>query len=444
MKRKLITKGLLSVSPLIGILPLAVSCSTSEINSNPSDFLPAELSKAQKQALKTQWDNEISIVIKSANAGFEGKIQTEFLNKLNQRFKQFKNEYSFTKDLPDVTFKIQTGVAKETNWQNIKNDNKNNDIGIIQIDRVLADFKKNETADEIIENLGAKLVAQTETLKFTWQLGNNDDYVDGTSNDPLIKAATKYNELAFREHGEFPSWTADTSTPAGKKLGWDGSKFAVFYKRVNEPDNLFVGYRGAIYISGDKATRDKIQKAWNDKDLDAFLSFGILREGTNSNAGFKLPAKLIQKHFNKSFAEVVEILVKNKNVLEVDSPGADLGKEKGNKIYHIAFAYEGDTNWLLPEWNFYTPKNYDQKQANNFESQTNDVVRVLSFTGASYYDTLFARPTLHDIQIALIAKALDSFSVAENTFGIYTGFNKIRPIAYSEFKTFIENRKLLG
>ncbi|MBU4691556.1 ABC transporter substrate-binding protein [Mycoplasma sp. ES3225-GEN-MYC] len=388
-----------------------------------------------KENLDLLWDTEITITNSWINPGFqETKKETDFLNLLSKRFNELKNKDESTKHLPDVKFNIET-KDKGTYIQDIENDNKKNDLLIANY----TVFSENFWQDgKFVNDNNAKLVAQTSTLKFNWQSSDNDFYKDGTSTDPLRIAAVKNNEIWVKNTGfEYPDWPEAIKQ---NKINFDGSKYDTFYSK----DKLTYVYHGAILISGNFAKRTEITKDWEDKNWEKFVTHGIVYSKNTSAGGFKYQAALLARHFNKPLNEILEYLNSNSEyVFKGTKPKSQLGKEsqnsKGVKIVpHIAFDDEGSYNWTENngENNYYKPQGF--KSNKKFEDQENDVIRTLTLTNPAAYDVVLGRKGLHDKQVELIAKALTSLTLQENTYGIYTGYNKFQPLSNELFEKYVK------
>ncbi|QBF34911.1 ABC transporter substrate-binding protein [Mycoplasmopsis phocirhinis] len=435
---KINKKLLLWLSPLSlsSISLLAASCVGK--TDKPSQGSDGNGSTENSNKIANQWDTNITIVNSYINPGFksendkgQGKIEKEFLTLLGQRFNEFKNLDQETKNLPDVNFLIETNQDKDTFYSKLESNNNTLDLMIANYATYLNSF-----ADETgkVNNLnGVKLVAQTSTLKFNWQGADNDIYTTGTDTDKLRLTAQKNNESWVKNIGyEYPDWQ---KAVAKKTLNFDGSKFVEFY----EKDKLTYVYHGAIYIAGNKQQRDQIIQDWNNKDWEKFINHGITYRKNTSSGGYKYQVALLARHFNKSLKEINEYFESNNSkVVKGQSIKDTLGKAHSSNITPlIGFDDEGVYNWTNNVKNpeYFKPQGFQSDQ--NYDNENNVVVRTLTITNPAAYDVVLARPGISQKQANLISKALNSLSLSENTYGIYTGYNKFQPIDFETFQKFM-------
>lgn len=405
----------LAASPL-----LAISCG------NTSPYQNTVIDE-KKEDIAKSWDKEISITNGWINNGFlKTKLETDFLDLLGKRFNDLKNKDSKTKDLPDVKFVIKTDRGGKY-FTKLTSDNKENDLYISNYTQYINELWKD---GKFNEKFAPKLVSQASTLKFTWSSDDNDLYSDGSSKDKLRLHADKNNIKWTKVLGkEYPEWHEITGE--GKKLHFDGSKYTNFYEKK---DVTYI-YHGAVYISGNKATRDAIVKAWNEKKWDDFYKHGISFEETNSAGKYKYQVALFARHFGKTVQEINKFLAENDEyVVRGKSAKDSLGKETEDKTGkkkltpHISFDDEGAYNWTLSKKTStkYRPSKFNEGKS--YDDAENDVVRVLTLTNPAPYDMVLARVGLSNTQVNLISKALQSLSLTKNTYGIYTGYNKFQPL----------------
>ncbi|MCE6061549.1 ABC transporter substrate-binding protein [Mycoplasmopsis agalactiae] len=384
----------------------------------------------KKEDIVSKWDSEISITNGWVNKGFQGtKLETDFLELLGKRFNELKNKDSKTKDLPDVKFVIKVD-GDGSYYTKLTADNKENDLYIANYTEYVNELWKDGKFNSAF---APKIVSQASTLQFTWGAGDNDVYVDGSAKDKLRVHADQNNIKWTKEIGkEYPEWSEVTGE--GKTLHFDGSKYTNFYKK----DKVTYVYHGAIYISGNKAKREEIVKAWEAKNWEDFYKHGISYKKTSSAGKYKYQAALLARHFGKDLAEINKFLQDNQEfVVRGKSAGDSLGKETQDKntnkklTPHISFGDEGEYNWTFSEK---TGDNAGQfkptkfQEGKPYDDAENDVVRVLTLTNPAPYDMVLGRTGLSQTQVNLISKALQSLSLEENQYGIYTGYNKFQPI----------------
>ncbi|WP_416738167.1 ABC transporter thiamine pyrophosphate-binding lipoprotein p37/Cypl [Mycoplasmopsis meleagridis] len=395
---------------LIPISFLSVSCQNTKNNENFS------------------WDNEITIFVSQLNDGFANTDKEKnFLNLLENRFNKIKNENSQTAKFENVKFKIGVNEQKELLFDDLKAGKKNVDLAFISYSRFANHYINN------VESFPLKIIGQSYALQFTWSNDNDDNihYINGLEDDPLRKMAEEENLKQFKEHGEYPSWVNKE-----KELDYNNSIYNVFYKKNDYTPLL----HGAILISGDKKTRNQIIEAWDNKNWDKFLEFGIIIGDYDSGTKYKYPLSILSKHFGISLAELDNIFKEdNKNILKGQKARNQLGKVDSNgNIKHIAFENEGVFNWTRSNNLYFKPYGYIESEENNYQSEINNVVRLLTFTNPAPYDILVARSNINDYQKDILIKVFDSLTKEENTFGNYTGYNKVKSINFETFKKYVE------
>ncbi|QSF13637.1 ABC transporter thiamine pyrophosphate-binding lipoprotein p37/Cypl [Mycoplasma sp. Mirounga ES2805-ORL] len=409
---KKIKKTILGLSPLMAVAPISMAASC--FNSKDKD----------------NWDTKITIVNNWINEGFEDtNLEKTFLDLLSKRFNDLKNNDPKLKDKPNVIFEIASKSEPSKIYQDLKSDKENVDLGLMNYSIFSEDFIDGNVNEN---NLKLHLVSQASTLKFKWQSLDSDFYENGLITDKLRVAAENNNKVWFNDtNKEYPNWTdAYDEIPY-----FDGSKYKFFY----ETNKLTYVYHGAIMISGTKAKRDEIIKDWEDKNFKKFVSHGIAFKNENSAGKYKYQVALMARHFNKTISEINDYFRKNSNqIIKGKSIGKTLGKAASGVVPHIGFADEGDLNWTPKAWGetLYKPDGFDSNKPVN--DATNDVVRVLTLTNPAAYDVVFGRPSLPKEQVDLIKKALMSLTLEENTYGIYTGYNKFQDLTLDLFKKFIK------
>ncbi|MEE3928091.1 hypothetical protein V2E24_00675 [Mycoplasmopsis ciconiae] len=404
---------------------LANSCSVETQNSKvKNDSVEQMLSDP---LLAQKWDSELKIYQRYYNPLFDLIKQKDFANQLQDKYNEIKNSFQELKNLPDVIIDFATAKTNEAILQ-LNSNNTEYDFSAVPYYSIINEYKNNE--------LSAKPVIQTKTLKFVWS--ENDDlvYKDGTENDPLRKIAQKINDqysgvIINGTQREFKNWDINRDKDL---LEFDGSKFNRFYNKNNETTYV---YRGAILISGDKNLIDQITDAWNKKDWDRFLSYGLVFRNYKSGGDYKYQISLISQHFNISIEQINKQLSQNakdkSNFIIEDVPTQlgktinYLGQKKLDRSFNIGFDAEGSLNWTLPG-----------QQAKFFSPDNDAVVRVLSVTNPAPYDVMLARSGMLDIQAYILKKALQSFSVEENLYGLYTGYNAFADIDQNLFESFIK------
>ncbi|AKB10866.1 ABC transporter thiamine pyrophosphate-binding lipoprotein p37/Cypl [Mycoplasmopsis synoviae] len=383
-----------------------------------SSFVASSCGFASQSEQKLQWDATLTLYGPNFGNLFSENLKSAWIKKVQDKFNELKNSNPETKNYPDVVFDLKFLDDKNLIFQNLNNNLENYDFGILNATTIL----KNKNSDLISHPL-----LQTKTLKFLWSLDDSKTYFDGSENDPLITAANEANKIQFENelYGPYSSWNDENKKIL---LKWDGSKYNVFYKDFHDSNNFSSVFRGSILISGTKEIRDEIIKAWNDKNWEKFLSFGIVIRNFESLSRYNAQVEILAKQFNKNVSEIKTELQNpnNKNVL-IGRASNSLGVlSNQGKVFNIAFDYEGVFNWTPP---YYGSGNliYNFKPSDN-----NSSVRYLTFTNPIIYDQVFARRGLSEIQKELFAKALASLSFEDNTYGNYTGYNQFSLVGNNE------------
>ncbi|AJK51770.1 ABC transporter substrate-binding protein [Mycoplasma capricolum subsp. capripneumoniae] len=435
---------------------------------------------------KESWDTTITINNGYINDGFlkqidkEGKVistgelSEKFLKLLGDRFNELKNKDEETKKYKDVKFQIKEDGNKKSYYSKLEKNDSNNDIYITNYSYYLNNVWNSKTKS-LNKDLPFKLVSQAATLRFSWQSEDNTFYKDGkSSSDPLRQLAEKNNN-EWLKFGEYPDWYAKEKEKNGTKLDFDGSKYTNFYKK----DELTYVYRGAVLIAGKDDERKKIMEQWESKNWDEFVKNGIVFEKTSSAGGYKYQVALFARHFGKTIEEIRNDLEKNpkyeKYIIKGQSTSKQLGKKQTNSDVTplIGFDDEGSYNWTRSKegGEKFRPTNFVSSiktemamngngkavmaAASNSDTSTSStpaastetngmkdknglVIRTLTMTNPAGYDVVLARKGLLDKQVKLISEALHSLSLTENTYGIYTGYNKLMPLSIDLFEKLVK------
>ncbi|WP_029905655.1 ABC transporter thiamine pyrophosphate-binding lipoprotein p37/Cypl [Mycoplasmopsis opalescens] len=393
-----------------------------------------------KEFVAGKWDNKITIINYDINPGFKAEngqkqleIETNFLALLSKRFNELKKQNELTKDLPDVKFNIRVDKDKGNYFNRLRSNNKDNDIYIANYTTYYANYLN--ANGEYQNNDHIRKIAQTATLKFKWQNDDNDYYTDGLATDKYRIQAEKNNEIWHKNTGyEYPEWYKAVEE---NKLHFDGSKYTDFYQE----NKLSYVYRGAIYIAGNKAKRDQIIKDWETKDFDKFISHGIVFEKNTSSGKYKYQVALLARHFKKSIKEINDLFASdNPFIVKGIKVKEQLGKAtKGNNPIKPAIGFDDEGVYNFSE-SKKGEKNYQPdgfQEGKSYDDPNNEVIRVLTFTNPAGYNVALGRSGLSKTQSELISKALQSLTLEENTYGIYSGYNKFTAINDDLFKKFV-------
>ncbi|EXU60631.1 ABC transporter thiamine pyrophosphate-binding lipoprotein p37/Cypl [Mycoplasma mycoides] len=426
-----------------------------------------------------KWDSKITINNGWVNDGFFSKLDSntgavtpsekskKFIELLSQRFNELKNKDEEARKFEDVKFDIKVDLNKKSYYSKLEKNDSENDVYITNYSYYLDNVwdARNNT---LKKDLDFKLVSQAATLKFNWQSEDNTFYKDGKSDDSLRKLAEENNNK-WLEYGEYPDWySREDKEMNGKKLHFDGSKYTNFYK----DKELTYVYRGAVLIAGTEEQRKEVVKAWEDKNWEAFLKKGIVYEKASRAGGYKYQVALFARHFNKDIKDIKHDLEKNEAYKQYIVKGKAVSDQLGKKQENISltpligFDDEGSYNWTKSEKDSVKYKPTDFKSSVNGSStstsmnarsmmisakpampatpvtngmnKNGSVIRTLTMTNPAGYDVVLARRGLLDKQVELLSKALQSLSLEENTYGIYTGYNKFMPLSMELFEKLVK------
>ncbi|WFQ94930.1 ABC transporter thiamine pyrophosphate-binding lipoprotein p37/Cypl [Mycoplasma feriruminatoris] len=432
-----------------------------------------------------KWDTTITINNAWVNDGFfknldynsgavtEGEKSKAFIDLLTKRFNEFKNQDEEAKKHKDVKFEIKVDFDKKGYFSKLEKNDSNNDVYITNYSYYL-DNVWDASSGSLKKDLPFKLVSQAATLQFNWQSGDNTFYKDGMKEDSLRKLADENNKK-WLEFGEYPEWyTKEEKEHNGKKLHFDGSKYTNFYK---DGDLTYV-YRGAVLIAGNESERNKIISDWEKKDWDSFVKNGIVYEKTSSAGGYKYEVALFARHFGKTVSEIKKDL-EGKNyehyIVKGKKASEQLGKKQDGSnqlVPKIGFDDEGAYNWTKSKKDSkkYKPTGFVPTETakpavtrmnggkammvaassatsatpaaaatpGTMKDKNGSVIRTLTMTNPAGYDVVLARKGLLDKQVELLSKALNSLSLTENTYGIYTGYNKFMPLSMNLFEKLVK------
>ncbi|QQY78070.1 ABC transporter substrate-binding protein [Mycoplasma mycoides subsp. capri] len=423
---------------------------------------------------KEGWDTTITINNSWVNDGFFNKLDYDTgAITAGEKSKAFIE--LLTKKFKDVKFDIKVDFDKKTYFSKLEKNDSENDVYIANYSYYLSNVWNNKTKS-LNKDLPFKLVSQAATLQFNWQSGDNTFYKDGTKEDSLRKLADKNNE-EWLKYGEYPDWYKLEKEVNGKKLNFDGSKYTNFYK---DGDLTYV-YRGAVLIAGNEEQRNKIIKDWESKNWEEFIKNGVVYEKTSSAGGYKYQVALFARHFGKTVSEIKADLEGEKYeeyIVKGQKVSAQLGKKQKDQKGHtplIGFDDEGSYNWTKSKKDSekYKPTEFKSSEngkptasamtggklmmavskpvatkpatpaqanpgTNGMMDKNNAVVRTLTMTNPAGYDVVLARKGLLDKQVELLSKALNSLSLTENTYGIYTGYNKFMPLSNELFEKLVK------
>ncbi|WP_426461130.1 ABC transporter thiamine pyrophosphate-binding lipoprotein p37/Cypl [Mycoplasma hafezii] len=206
-----------------------------------------------------------------------------------------------------------------------------------------------------VQNKKLHIVMQTLTKQFEGEQANawykNDQGIE------LQNIATKEQEL----YDKYPrnQWNNENNP-----LGWNGSIYQAFYN-----DNLVNHQRGLFVIVATPTITEQIRKAWNEKDLKKFISFGLGVGSIKSGSKYLLPQALMQKQFGEQFKSFRDLTAKYPNNIS-NTEIKKLNDVKTENI-HIFMANEGFYAYSkVKEPDKYTPTGYREGQKLSFLTLT--------------------------------------------------------------------------
>ncbi|WP_036452055.1 ABC transporter thiamine pyrophosphate-binding lipoprotein p37/Cypl [Mycoplasma buteonis] len=190
--------------------------------------------------------------------------------------------------------KVEVSFGSSDDYNNTKTRIEKNEIDFGLLSSGSLFNTKNE-----LDKSGISVILQTLTNKFA---GENPQatYSSEPNGSALVKSAQ--NEFAVFSTPPYETW-GDTN--------WNGSIYTNAYDVHKENDKevfSLVDYqRGLFVISATDEIKAKIIKAWNDKNLTEFLSYGIAIGSPTSGSKYLLPEKLMKKHFGATFSSFLAL-----------------------------------------------------------------------------------------------------------------------------------------
>lgn len=247
----------------------------------------------------------------------------------------------------------------------------------------------------------AYVFARTQAMAFKGSSTSDAIYKDGSDKDFLITAASEEQKV-FDSKGGYENWKdAD--------MGWNGSAYIGVYEKPVK----YVGWqRGAIWMLGTDSEIATIKKAWVDKDLATFRSFGIMHGSIDSGSKYLLPEALMKKHFGAQFTTLAEEIT-NHTSNYIEEKAKKLGQQDNFKIAFdnecgYAWTHNGKTSYVL---------NKSNKKAGR-------KMQLLTLTDPIPYNVLIANKDVDKTVTAAIGEILAALTSANkaNDLGTSGGF----------------------
>lgn len=287
--------------------------------------------------------------------------------------------------------KIKVSYSSDDYLVNLQNINK----GVVDLAFVSHSSFENYISENQDKSNRIKPIIQTLTKSFKYDT-DNFIYVDGTENDKIISNAKLQSELFNKKR--YSEWD----------YPWNGSVYEYFYD-----DKLVDFQRGIIWISGTDEVRQKIIKAWNEKDWKTFRSFGIVHGSADSGSKYLLPEKLLKKHFNKNdnaFSSLASEITNYSNYF-INGKTKDMLK---NNHFHICFDNEGSYSWTQntkDNINKYTPLNKEKME-------------ILALTDPLQYNigVVNTNKVNSEIQNLIVSSLIQLYTSNQDDWGKTVGF----------------------
>ncbi|OYD26733.1 phosphonate transport system substrate-binding protein [Mycoplasma testudineum] len=367
-KIKRILSSMLGIGILVTSATVAISCAQ-------------EVQRSDNFELSTKW--------------FVAKLGTEAITNyekvFNEKYDQLKSENaSKYPNAINISMKVVSNDNSDARLQNVLTGKSG--MTITNVANVINLNNPNIT-------VGAQILTRAfkndTTIKY-YSDSDGPKYLSET-------AITETNELL--KNTPFQSWD-------DVKQKWDGAKYEFLYSDPNDKINF---YRGMILISGTDAIIRDIKDAWNTKNFEKFISYGIIHGKISSQGKYKLQDKLLRDHFGKGINEIPgDLRIQDSEKLNL------IGSD--NK-YRIAFD---------DMYSFAWQNNSDGNVKKDiFKTKDNEYLQVLSLTNPLLYDVLiFNNKILNADTINLIIDTFISLSIdnTTDTYGIYNGYNGYKKI----------------
>ncbi|MBN4083423.1 hypothetical protein JXZ92_01120 [Mycoplasma sp. CSL10137] len=389
MKIKFINKlffgGVISSIPLI-----ALSCSNNKSESSKEIKLSI-YSGIEKGNLNEKEYNDLLLDYK--------KQYNQFILDLNNELKLINPE-----------LKLDINIKGEETYENQIQSIQKGETDIVFLNSASIYEKK----DDLLKRSGGKLFLQTYTRKFEGQNSNEQIYVDGSNDDPLRIIANNEYEVYKNKDNFINSWNG-----------------AIYENLYQSKDSLTPFQRGVIILVADEKTKEEIIKAWNEKDYEKFISYGIGVGDQSSGSKYILPQALFKKHFGNNYRSFLN-LKQDPNTQSFIKTAKFKDKDV-EKNLHIFLDNEGKYAYTSKS------KLNDYYQSN---IRPNENVYFLTVTDVFPYNVGLKSKRISDEYAFDIGTALINLSKkGKDIFGTSNGFNGYKLIedADREFWDVINN-----
>ncbi|MHA3838642.1 ABC transporter thiamine pyrophosphate-binding lipoprotein p37/Cypl [Mycoplasma sp. VS1572C] len=308
------------------------------------------------------------------------------------------------------------------------------------------EVKINMVNSDHYDDVAARIAKGTTDLGFlsTGSLYNQNDYVDKFGPNVIQTYQSKYKgeikgarfnnssnqlqEIAKNEQAVFDKipWSAQWND-ATTGNGWNGSSYTNFYQNYLSTEiNDVVSYqRGLIAVVADDETTTKIKQAWESKNLNEFLSYGLGIGKPSSGSKYQLPEALMKKQFNtaekQQFKSLADIKSKEEYNDKITKVSLTKASDEKYKNIHIFFDNEASYSYTT-EYNDKAKYYY----AVNEKVRPNEKITFLTVTEPLPYNIGVTSKKVTKEQLYMISQVLNSLVNNDELYGRNVGF-----VAYS-------------
>ncbi|MGZ9761862.1 ABC transporter thiamine pyrophosphate-binding lipoprotein p37/Cypl [Mycoplasma sp. 394] len=267
-----------------------------------------------------------------------------------------------------------------------------------------------------VGELGFKLGIQTLTRQFNGDITYDfttkahGHYTDGLDDDDLRKIA-KNEDTLF--HAKPRSQWDDKNNG----YNWDGQIYQSLY---NAKTDLVPYQRGSIVLIGTDDIRSKIKQAWNSKNWNEFIKYGIVTGKNTSGGKYLLQQALLKKHFGASFKPLATVASETPDNILIGGKIKEMNNPNEAKK-HIFF--DDETSWA---WTKYKP--HDAYEINQ-STRPNEKLEEFIVTEVLPYNVGVFGPYVSSDAINQVTAAfVNLYKNDKDIFGPTVGFNGYRKI----------------
>ncbi|VEU71026.1 ABC transporter thiamine pyrophosphate-binding lipoprotein p37/Cypl [Mycoplasmopsis glycophila] len=308
----------------------------------------------------------------------------------------------------DLNYKVAIEFTEDDNYATVKEKilKKEIDLGFVSAGSTYH-------SKEEMSISGIYPLVQTYTRKFAGEI-KNAGYVDGSATDPLRVSAA--NEEAIFKSKPRQDWNNEGDLG----MDFDGA----IYRKVYDAEDALVPYqRGLFVIVATPDMTQEIVKAWNEKDLTSFVSYGLGIGSADSGSKYLLPEALMKKHFGKQFLSFKDLQAKySEKVIKTKTKKAN---DQKNENIHIFMDNEGFYGYSKVESNDpYTP---------SAETRPGQEISFLTVTEKLPYNVALVNSKTIPTDVAkALGQAFVELQKGDNSWGATQGFNSYAVIENPE------------